>query len=232
MTNFVRDYIVMLLSTDWFLDSWRWIGLEVEESIKRNVQIGCRQIVKGMMGNASQYYNISFGEPRKQETVRLLRELLAKSDVGEDFKSRMEEILYGPTARFEDSQSAWLIAELTGHIATRTYSAVECRLPPEIVRTVSERWRASETRLPNFEGLNLSSDSSWDVYIRELTPDLPTTLSDLVLVQLITPQRFFLFWQSMKAELSNEQRAELINWYRDAAKRQSGHDLRLPTWVD
>jgi hypothetical protein len=62
------------------------------------------------------------------------------------------------------------------------------------------------------------SQTKWDAYIRQLTPDLPTTLSDFVSVGLV-PEALLDF---VLQQLDGDQRTLLINQYRAAKLRATG----------
>jgi len=224
------DNVVLLLSTDWFMGYWHLIGLEASENVRKNVQAECRQIVSQIMGGASGLYERSYEERRQLETVRLLREALNKSNVGDTFSARMEDILYGPVANDKDKKAAGFLGWRTEDIQRGKYTAAECWLSPELTRKISENWLATTVNVPGFEALNLASTSKWDVYIRSLTPDLPTMLSDFVSAAIIRPWHFVMFWTSI--DLTGDERSELRGWYKYIANKAKIHDFRLPSWID
>jgi len=43
------DYLVMLLSTDWFFDHWPAIGIAMKKQTKAHLQNGCRSIIKQIL---------------------------------------------------------------------------------------------------------------------------------------------------------------------------------------
>lgn len=66
----------------------------------------------------------------------------------------------------------------------------------------------------DFEAIGLASDTAWDSWIRQLTPDLPTMLTDTFLTYRMANTRFACFWQHVQHRLSPEGVNRVLSWYR------------------
>ena len=79
----------------------------------------------------------------------------------------------------------------------------------------------------------LSSTSNWDQYLRQVTPDLPTYLSDWASNNLQTPDRFRRFWAELFWVTSNREREVLRVWYEGEAKSVAdpAFVLEAPEWM-
>lgn len=229
MINSPIDNIVLLLSSDWFFRYWQFIDLEVEENVRISLQAECRKIVSEMMGSASQLLNISYTDKRQNETVRLLQEAFKKFKADTNSINRIDKILFGPLSRHEDVQSAWFLESLTEEIVTGEYDSDASTLSPELITKVSARWLATEINQPDFEALNLASNSKWDIYVRSLTPDQPSMLSDFLSSGLLRPWRFLRFWKSL--DFTDTERANLRSWYKSSANKITTEDFELPAWI-
>jgi hypothetical protein len=69
------DKVAMLLSTDWFQPYWPAIDLNATLESIACIQKGCRGIVNRIVGEAEEYWLISFAEER----VRATREAVLMS---------------------------------------------------------------------------------------------------------------------------------------------------------
>jgi hypothetical protein len=220
------DKLVMLLSTDWFKPYWSSIGIEVEETVKTSIQQGCREIVRQILSGAKNYYLASFSDDRKNKTQTML-ESLAQQAQTEAVLSAVEE---WTKMSDEELKAAWIYTTLTDDLFSRESREGDPKLDPTITAIMTSAQKKYD--LAPFEFLEKceSSETSWDQYTRELTPELPTALAD-DLAAVLTARRFEAFWKSVRDRLTPAQREELTSWYREMAKARSRRDL-VPAYVN
>jgi hypothetical protein len=103
-------------------------------------------------------------------------------------------------------------------------------LEPAIKEKVVQAWTNLEVGLEqiDFRFLAATSDSTWDTYLRSLTPDLPTYICDYLMVDVIGESKFEIVWQVIHHGLNPMQRNELLNWYQAAARAVHGGDVTFP----
>jgi hypothetical protein len=220
MTNFL-DSLVMLLSTDWFKPYWVAIGINLDESKKGLMQEGCREVVSQILSGATEYWLTSFSDERREETRAMFESLAKKSGAEEAVAETAKEWF---EMFDEDLKAGSLFEILTGDLLSDNVIE-DGPLPCSDIRAVVARAREEQdfTEI-DFNKLCTSSKSSWDRYMRELTPELPTSLSDTLLIFLRT-RSFKALWTSIEGKLTPEQREELTSWYRAAAKLRAKRDI-------
>lgn len=79
----------------------------------------------------------------------------------------------------------------------------------------------------DFEFANLNSPSDWDRFIRSLTPDQPSMLSDLVSVDDKIVCNLEFVWCLAAELLSDTARKELADWYRAIFLELTGEVLPM-----
>jgi hypothetical protein len=215
------DYLVLLLSTDWFRPYWSDIAIEVDDSVATSIQKGCREIVKQILSGVDNYVFVSFSEQRRKETHVLLESLLNKLGAEEAFSATLNEW----TATIHDeTTAAWVYARLTRDLFADRIGKREPRPDPLIERVMADAEVSYELDPVEFREICTKSQSAWDAYIGGLTPDQPTFLAD-TLAAVLRVHRFRSFWESMIGKLTPHQRQDLIAWYRSRAKSSGSHGI-------
>jgi hypothetical protein len=80
-----------------------------------------------------------------------------------------------------------------------------------------------------FSQISLPSPSTWDAYIRGLTPEQPTALADN-LASVLEYQRFEELWNSVKVRVTVAQKDQLVSWYHEMAKARERRDI-VPAYL-
>lgn len=224
-TLMVLDKLAMLLSTDWFLPYWSDIGIVAEESVKSSIQRQCREIVAQILSGVQSYYQASFSDDRKNQT-RLMFESMARQSKAETVERAIEE---WEQMTDEELKAASIYTSLTDNLFSNDIRDVDPKLDSAIAAVIIKAQR--KYKLAPFEFLEKceSSDTPWDRYTRELTPQQPTALADN-LAAVLTARRFEAFWNSVRDRLTPAQREDLMIWYREMAKAHGRRDL-VPTCV-
>jgi len=173
------DKAAMLLSTDWFVPYWSVIGIDADKE-KRCVQSGCRDIVRRVVGDAGDYYLIDFSHDRIERTREDFRLLVRSCKLGETAATRVDELAANKSGRDQLEKTAWLFRSLYDELLED--GELDQKIKPVLSRSRSKFSFANEL---NFEEMCLRSTTTWDGYIRSLTPDLPASLAHLVSTGLL-----------------------------------------------
>jgi hypothetical protein len=213
------DKVVMLLSTDWFLPYWSVIGIEAAEQ-KICIQQGCHQIVHEVMNGATNYYHINFSDERLRATRQSIRDLAKKCRLGESAEMSLENLVDSRPERDQFYKGAWLFRTLANNLANDD----QLDAPTKLVLERTRNKLAVMDEL-DFEQLCSRSNSIWDNYIRSLTPELPTSLTDFLSVDLVASQLL----TSVLAELTPAQKDGLLSRFQSIAKSVTGVDVDR-TW--
>ncbi|HEX7286558.1 MAG TPA: hypothetical protein VF532_10265 [Candidatus Angelobacter sp.] len=207
------DKVAMLLSTDWFQPYWPVIGLNVTLESMSCIQKGCRDIVSSMVGVAEEYWLISFSEERVRATREAVLALAGRCGLDAASAERLNDLCRERPQREEREKTAWLfrmvLAELAG----------DNSLTPE-VRLVLENADGTFQFDDKFH-----AQSGWDRRIRDLTPDLPTFLSDWISVGVLAEAAL----DHILTSLNTEQQQLLRARFKVAAVRLTGlNEAALP----
>jgi hypothetical protein len=223
------DQLVMLLSTDWFSKYWPAIEIDIPGQRKATFQNGCREIVRQIMSDAEQYWLTSFSEERVEETSSMLQALLRKCGAA---KPTIDRINASSARKADDSRTKaeWLIVQMTTLLLANSPQVDSSQLNPSIREALAgarDTWNQRDLDEVDFEELCLNSKSEWDQYIKGLTPDLPTMLSDY-LNEILEGDKFSRLWGFVNGSLDSRQKHELLAWYRTTAKSLTDRELALP----
>jgi hypothetical protein len=219
------DSLVMLLSSDWFEMAWSSIGLSVEPGAISCVKDGCREIVKDMIGEATEYYHIDFSDERCERTRRQFEQLALRCNVGNSALERMS-FLADLDKSSIDMATRWLFVMITNELLRN--SLPDGATPNQVVRTkvteIASHWDTDEE---DFEDLCLGSQSTWDQYLRTLSPGLPTKLPDYV-SSIHATDRFEFLRARLSTMTSDQERREILGWYRRAAWLLAEREVNFP----
>src|SRR5262249_16264843 len=150
-------------------------GLDLDESKKDLIQKGCREIVAQIVNGAQEYWLASFSDQRRAETRFLLESLVKKSAAAQIL---LESINEWSQISDEDLKAGWLFESLTEDLLSGNSGQASPMLESEVIESLVKARERQLSPEIDFEELSLGSKSSWDLHIRQLTPDLPTYLSD------------------------------------------------------
>jgi hypothetical protein len=211
----MADKAAMLLSTDWFAPYWSVIGIEAENE-KQCFQNGCRDIVRRLVGDAGDYYLIDFSEDRIEQTRKDLRLLARNCKLSKAAVIRVDDLAANKSGRDQLEKTAWLFRNLCDELLA------DGELDQQI-KSVLERSRnkfsfANELK---FEEMCLRSSTTWDTYVKSLTPELPASLAHLVSTGLLAIAEL----ADVLRQLTTSQRATLHARFQVLATRLTGVEL-------
>ena len=184
--------------------------------------------MRQILGSAEQYWLTDFSAERVQETHSLFCTLLEECHADKLVVERVSELL-GEESSTTLESTGWIILSVVEMMAKGTLdesTALESSLREQVMR-VWYTINRNGFREVDFERLCLNSDSAWDTFIRNTTPDLPTRLADY-LVSTARTDKFRVFWAALTASISLRQRQELRSWLGRVAESMTGEPLQLP----
>jgi hypothetical protein len=209
------DQTAMLLSTDWFAPYWSVIGIEADKQ-KECFQKGCRDIVLQLIGDAGSYYLIDFSQGRIERTRNDLRLLARNCKLSEVAITRVYDLAADKCGRDQLEKTAWLFRNLHDELL----GDEELDLQIKSVLAASRRKFSFANDL-KFEEMCLRSSTTWDTYIKSLTPELPASLAHLVSTGLLAIAEL----ADALRQLDTGQKARLHARFQVFATRLTGLEL-------
>jgi hypothetical protein len=223
LSRFEIDKVVMLLSSDWFFPHWHLIGIFTNDKKKSLFREGCREIVRQIIGSASQYWHTNFSVARVKETRAMLDSLVKRCDLEEVSANRINGLISRDDSPVDDG-TRWLIVMMTEQLLDRS---VDTHLHSATTEGIREKWNQLQNLDDiDFQAFCLNSTSTWDRYLRNATPDLPGMLADYVSA-IASDSKFDVLWGFINMRLTVKQRHELLSWYRSRGQSLTGQPLRL-----
>jgi len=229
--NGALDRLVMLLSSDWFRSHWHEIGLTAAVGEQDQLVQHCREIVRRMMDEQAEYWNISFEESRITDTYNRFFGAVEMCKLDphdlEILRSVADESIFLATGL---GGSDVLILSLTQLFIQDPSFRIENggELSTQVIEKLSAICDAKIA--PDFQLLCRASTTSWDHVLRMLTPDLPDHLADfaeLIFNQIDESSRI---WAQISSTLSDEDRELLANLYSKTAEDLAGQRIDLRRW--
>jgi hypothetical protein len=234
--NNIWEEEILLLSVDWFFPYWEIFGLIFDVKQKNIIQGAARKSIKKFMQNteifwyiaradsdyenrSSQFTKQLASDGLKPKTIdRLFSSLIEITSKGTHVQSITQSVFSMITDLIKEKDSNYSLNNLNSEIASHFISSLD---------------KYSKSDLIDFELINLSSNSTWDKYIRNLTPDLPTLLSDRVSISMSVNGEFKKFWCTMIIGMKPSHVKELLNWYVTSAKQFGDPSFvpQIPTWM-
>lgn len=237
------DDIILLLSTDWFFDYWPAIGIGIEKRKKALLQTGCRAIVKQILstklGPVENYHMRDFTEDRLACTRTLLLELVNQHGLDECEQAAIFSALEKKRYSNNSLYRIRVLEDITALVVEDRLNDTEAHLAEPIKQVLLSAWHyklvdhsedvlVSDIANFDFEFANLNSPSAWDGFIRSLTSDQHSMLSDLVSVDDKIVCNLDFVWCLAAELLSDVARKELADWYREIFLELTGEALPMP----
>lgn len=220
------DYLIMLLSTDWFGSYWSSIGVDVGEDVRAPLRLGCRDIVHQILAGEEDYYLVSFSDQRKTATRATLESLLRNCGAPESVHK-----IASRWAGFTDDEltAAWICNDFTADLLSGNSRNGDPKLDTRIVAELAASRKNYDIETYEFSQISEASSSTWDAYISGITPEQPTALPDN-LASVLRYLRFEELWKSVKGRLTPAQKDDLVSWYHEIAKARGRRDI-IPTYL-
>ena len=224
----MTEYLVLLLSTDWFLPYWTEIGIDIDEGKKVVIQQGCRQIIDQLVADDNSTFVRSFSGHLRQEAeskfLALLRRWKAEPEVSETFREWENLSHRELTAVVE---CARLNVEVPSADGSGNVPYLEFTIRAEVVKA----WEAHGLKASVFRDICLSSKTTWDLRTQKLLSSPRTLVNQLWRVLL--DHRLRAFWADIQTHLSSQQRQELVSWFRAMvrAKAQEDRPDLIPSYI-
>lgn len=221
--------LAMLLSVDWFFDSWSLLGARSTLKEKQLLQKQCRKIVEKILGGETEYWQCNFDSKRIESTKKLLLEAVNKSEAPESDALIFEGLI---SDKFlEENTTIELLTSLTNLLSTDTDPDVRGNLPLSLVDKVRGAFQAAYKDLPNFSSICLTPTTDWDKKILACTPDLPWYLGDFATSICKRTNVYVRFWTELTLIASPTELAALTLWYQENARLLAGIEIETPDWA-
>lgn len=224
----MTEYLVLLLSTDWFLPYWTEIGIDMVDAKKVGIQQGCRHIIDQIAAGDNSTFVLSFSGDHRQETgskfLALLREWEAEPEVSATLREWENLSHRELTAVVE---CAMLNGEIPSADGSGNVPCLEFAIRVEVVKA----WELHSLKASVFREICLSSQTSWDLRTQKLLSSPRTLVNQLWRVLL--DHRFRAFWTDVQQRLSSQQLQELVSWYRAMVKAKAHEDRPdlIPSYI-
>lgn len=224
------DYLVMLLSSDWFFDYWAAIGIGLPKVTKTRLQKGCRSIVRQLLlvqgKEVREYYHVNFSNERIVATRASFMELLDNCNL---VSPESTNILFAINSKkkYESPSTLELLENCTELLVTARWNELGIPLDGSIALVLTEAAKRKSPAETDFCELDLDSSTTWDLFVRSLSPDIPTFLSDLISVDQRCVSKLDYTWCLACEQLTSKQQETLLNWYRAVVQKISGETLKL-----
>jgi hypothetical protein len=228
--RFAADNLSMLLSSDWFFNVWNLCGLQSGEEVRLRVQKGSRSIVKRIVDGCANYWDSEFSETRGLRTKGELDSLLAQTGMPSDDQIVCKRYLDGVDESSDSSRDLAIVETLCSLFLSehRQSEGVPGQFRQSAVACIEAALdEASSERLLLAAGAN--AESEWDLWLRQLTPDLPTFSLDTAreLARLAGSHARLL--AGLRAGLTSDELNRLGDWLSKSAAELA--DVTLPPTI-
>jgi hypothetical protein len=220
------DFLVILLSTDWFLPYWEDIGINVTETKKIDIQQGCREIVDEMLNGAETVFMGDCSEDRKRKTASSFLALLRRLDAESEVSATCIEWV----SLSHDALTTVVLCVLQNdglRFAATTDSVPNLEDP--IRAEVMKTWEVYAVSASIFRDICLSSTTEWDLRTKQILEN-PRALANQ-LWRFLLNRRMRAFWADIRERLTPQQRRDLAAWYCAAISSKTGRPVLIPAYM-
>jgi hypothetical protein len=223
------DFLVLLLSTDWFLPHWHEIGINIVEAKRIGIQQGCREIVDRLLEGRDRLYLADHSEERRQDTASRFSALLRLLDAKAEVSSVLQE---WATLSHEALSAAVLCSWLNRKVASAATPGNALHLEDATRVEVMRAWEPREVRADVFRDVCLKSTTPWDQRTQNIFENPRSLVNQLWSVLL--DRRLRAFWVTIRERLTPQQLQEFVAWYRIEVANTSGtrRPMPLPSYIE
>lgn len=220
----------MLLSSDWFSACWADVSLVVDHDAAVRLKELCRKEVKLLLGRSRRYENASFEVARVDRTRGQFIQALALIAPTSPFTRACVSILKAGRKYPPQPFAAFQISHLNHRLTRLAYDEIGDSLGPVLKGKLLGLLGATLQPQRDYEALAQGSSTSWDRFLRSLTPDQPTLLSDILTAWVIPQLEVDRLRQATPQLFSPAEVETLQQWYETEA-RDLGMPLRTTWWT-
>jgi len=222
------DFLVILLSTDWFLPYWREIGIDIEETKRVAIQQECREIVNEMLDGKESIFLSDCSEERKHATSSKFLAAMRKCDAELAIAATWTE---WASLSHEELNAVVLCSLLNREMSSPDSASGD---PPSdfVLRAeVAKIWEAYALSPSIFRDICLNSTTEWDIRTRHVLSSPRALVNQLWIVLLYG--RLRAFWAYIRGRVAAGQIQDLIDWYRAMIKSRVKEDrpVRIPSFM-
>src|SRR5579864_6586554 len=231
------DRLAMLLSADWFAPYWRHFGIVLSEAECALVRQAAREVTRRLIGSVYLYWNIDFSEQRITDTKRSFADRVKAAGIAEAGREQILELLDDKTREQDEAATTlWLFGALLDQLSSGSPSANPPHIADDALRTIGSLWANRSSTMDVSDQLEravLSASTEWDRYLRNLTPDLPTYLSDWASNRLRKPDDVRRFWAELFWVIPANDRLRLRRWLESESAKLAdpGFVVISPGWM-
>jgi len=214
------DYLILILSTDWFLAYWGSIGIDVSDiRIKLGIQQGCRGIVEETLSGSENLYLGDCSDDRSRKATLEFRSLLRKWGAESETSATLMEWV---GLSHEELTFVGMCAGFNRELAAIEDSSRNLNLDFAIRSEVRKAWGEYQVPATIYRTICLNSESPWDIRTRHFLSS-PTTLVNQ-LWRVLVHHNFRDFWTTLGGRLTRQQLQVLTAWYRIRLKSIADKD--------
>jgi hypothetical protein len=220
-SEYMIEYLVLLLSTDWFFPHWNRIGIELPQSKKTCIQQGCREIINEITVT-------SFYDYLRQGAESKFLALSLRCDAEREMSATRKE---WAELSHRELTAVVSCASFNRDIPSADGSGVVPHLEFPIRAEVVKTWERYALDPSVFHDVCLSSQTEWDIRIRKLLVSPKTLVNQLW--RILLGHRLRAFWADLRQRLTAQQLQELTSWYRAMIKIASRDNAAtdLPSYI-
>src|SRR5438046_6370169 len=161
----MTEYLILLLSTDWFLPYWIEIGIDIAEDKKIGIQQGCRGIVDQITGGDESTFIRSFSEHHRREAETRFIALLRRWEAEREVSATREG---WASLSHNELTAVVLCAMFDLDVRSADGSGAAPYLEMSIRAEVVKTWEAHALKATVFRDICLSSKTDWDIRTQKL----------------------------------------------------------------
>ncbi len=205
------DLLIMLISSDWFAKYLELFFSDLKNDDKLRLQSIARASVKSILNNVDSYWDVSFDNERIEST---------KSNFIDEINSRLKSSTFKKSINkyfsvLDEHKSifsfCWILTEKVASGVPGDYKPFDDEyLFAAITKGVLLVKKVEDNT--DFEEEALKSNTEWDTFLREITPDLPSYLPDFLL-DFLDRNQFKIFIELMRKSLTPEQFQKMLDWF-------------------
>ena len=227
--NMITDYLILLLSTDWFLPYWDEIGIELGSEKRIPIQQGCREIVREILQGRDDFFFSEFSQDRIRETGARFLALARESDAEDHIRQAWDEWAeQSNEALGATVECALLNREICAPDVNKPASSLAFHIRAEVAIT----WEQFALDASAFRRVCLESETEWDIWTRRILGSPISLVNQLW--RMLLDRRLRSFWEHLLGRLTPAEVTELVKWYR--AMTGMGHNEgapgRIPSYMN
>lgn len=207
------DGLSMLLSSDWFASAWQVCGLSSPESVRQQVQTGCRKIVVNLLAGENSYWDVEFSDARRRITEQHFFDCLARCRTVPRDIGILRQVIKEESSCVELECDRNLVSTLLALLVSEYPRDVGVRddVSSNIFDVVSRSLNYPSGSI-DLKSIAKQADSEWDVWLNKITEDVPRFLVNVSQDIYDACDGFSRSWATINGKLSVDEQEALVRW--------------------